>query len=129
MTQQSHAKHQFLNEHCGTHRTAGGLLTDQAGRVLDLDTLASNFFSADIPSRSEVLAKAKEYVSSLGATDTKANTSASYYIRAMERVMEKGEAWVTKEQARSVARLQSMKRADQKDCRLASFPFACPHQA
>jgi protein disulfide-isomerase A6 len=79
-------------------------LTDQAGKVLTLDTLASSFFSADLPSRPQVLDKAKEYVSSLGqsATDAKANASASYYLKAMERVMEKGEAWVTKEQARYV---------------------------
>lgn len=78
----------------------GGLLTDQAGKVLTLDTLASNFFSADIPSRAQVLDKAKEYVSSLGASDQKLNTSAAYYVKAMERVVEKGEAWLTKEQAR-----------------------------
>lgn len=97
---------QFLNQHCGTHRSAGGLLTDQAGKVLTLDTLASSFFSADLPSRSEVLTQAKEYVSSLGsgveAADAKVNASASYYLKAMERVMEKGEAWVSKEQARYV---------------------------
>jgi len=90
-----------LNEHCGTHRSAGGLLTEQAGRVLSLDTLASNFFTADLPSRSQVMEQAKEYVASIGnSTDKKVSASASYYLKAMERVMEKGEAWVTKEQAR-----------------------------
>jgi protein disulfide-isomerase A6 len=92
---------QFLNQHCGTHRSAGGLLTDQAGRVLSLDTLASNFFTADLPSRSQVIAQAKEYVASISnSTDKKVSASATYYLKAMERVMEKGEAWVSKEQAR-----------------------------
>jgi protein disulfide-isomerase A6 len=77
-------------------------LTDTAGKVLTLDTLASNFFSADLPSRSQVIEQAKEYVSSIAATDKKVNASASYYLKAMERVMEKGEAWVSKEQARHV---------------------------
>ena len=75
-------------------------MTEQAGKVLTLDTLASNFFSADLPSRSEVLDQAKEYLTSLTPTDTKVNTSAAYYVKAMERVLEKGEAWLTKEQAR-----------------------------
>lgn len=77
-------------------------MTDQAGKVLTLDTLAQSFFSsADIPSRSQVLDQAKEYVSSLGSVgDVKVNASASYYVKAMERVIEKGEAWLIKEQAR-----------------------------
>ena len=110
---------QFLNEHCGTHRSAGGLLTDQAGKVLTLDTLASTFFSsADLPSRSQVLDQAKEYVSSLGVTDTKVNTSAAYYLKAMERVIEKGEAWLAKEQARwvMVSLLYSQSHVEREPC-------------
>lgn len=73
--------------------------------MLTLDTLASNFFSsADIPSRSQILDQAKDYISSLGVSDTKINASATYYVKAMERVIEKGEAWLTKEQARSVSK-------------------------
>jgi len=94
---------EFLNKHCGTHRSAGGLLTDTAGKVLSLDTLAANFFTADLPSRAQVIEQAKEYVASIGNADKKVNASATYYLKAMERVMEKGEAWVTKEQARYVS--------------------------
>ncbi|WVQ99238.1 protein disulfide-isomerase domain [Kwoniella sp. CBS 9459] len=97
----------FLNEHCGTHRSIGGLLSETAGKVLTLDTLASNFFSASLPERPDVLAKAREYISTLTGGDQKTNASAEYYVKAMERVLEKGEGWLAKEQARIAGLLAS----------------------
>jgi protein disulfide-isomerase A6 len=92
---------QFLNENCGTQRAVGGSLTAQAGKVLGLDTIASNFFTAGLPERPAVLEKARAYLSSLGSNaDLKTNTSATYYVKAMERMMDKGESWLVKEQAR-----------------------------
>ncbi|KAK8864226.1 protein disulfide-isomerase domain [Kwoniella newhampshirensis] len=96
---------EYLNEHCGTHRTATGLLSETAGKVLTLDTLASTFFSAKLPERPDILTKAREYIGTL--TDKKANVSAEYYVKAMERVLEKGEGWVVKEQARIAGLLAS----------------------
>ncbi len=95
---------QFLNEHCGTHRTVTGLLSTAAGKLKDLDSLASNFFVANLPERPAVLDKAREYIIGLtsATVDPKANISASYYVKAMERVLEKGEGWLAKEQARCV---------------------------
>ena len=94
---------QFLNEHCGTYRTTTGLLSTHAGRVLRLDDLASSFFSAEMPERPVVLEEARDYISSLGSTfGAQMNESAQYYVKAMERVMEKGESWLIKEQARWV---------------------------
>lgn len=89
-----------MNEHCGTHRTPTGLLNDMAGKVASLDTIASEFFTAEIPDRATVLAKAKEALGSLQGAGGKANATASYYVRAMERVVEKGEGWLVKEQGR-----------------------------
>lgn len=92
---------QFLNEHCGTSRTASGLLSAAAGKVLTLDTLASDFFSANVPERPEIVTKAKEYLASLGTdASSKANASATYYVKAMERIVDKGESWLVKEQGR-----------------------------
>ena len=92
----------FLNEHCGTHRSTGGLLSDKAGKVLTLDFFAQQFFSAGMPERPELLKKAQAYISTLGGNDKKLNTSAEYYVKAMERVLSKGETWLVKEQTRSV---------------------------
>ncbi|WWD02779.1 protein disulfide-isomerase domain [Kwoniella europaea PYCC6329] len=97
----------FLNEHCGTHRSITGLLSETAGKVLTLDTLASNFFTASLPERPDVLGKAREYLATLTGADKKTNISAEYYVKAMERVIEKGEGWLTKEQARIAGLLAS----------------------
>ena len=93
----------FLNEHCGTHRTGTGLLSATAGKVLTLDTLAQNFFSAGLPERPAVLEKARQALSSLSGVDAKTNETAEYYVKAMERMLDKGETWLTKEQARRVS--------------------------
>ncbi|KAJ9099698.1 hypothetical protein QFC20_005631 [Naganishia adeliensis] len=88
---------QFLNEHCGTHRTASGSLLETAGRALPLDKLAYQFFSAPHVDRAGILARAKEVVANLTAP---ASTTGAYYVKAMERVLEKGEDWIKKETAR-----------------------------
>lgn len=95
---------QLLNEHCGTSRSAAGGLSEKAGRVLTLDQLAYDFFTADVPSRGEVVAQAK---SALVDVTGHANKTAEYYVRAMERIVEKGEGWLVKEQARLAGLLGS----------------------
>lgn len=89
---------QFLNEHCGTHRSSSGLLNDLAGKVAPLDSLASEFFTAKTD-REAIIARAQEALSSVNETS---RAQASYYVKAMERVVEKGEAWLVKEQGRYV---------------------------
>ena len=94
---------QYLNEQCGTHRTTAGLLSDTAGKVLTLDFFAQQFFSAGSDDRPDLLKKAKAYIGTLGEqADKTVNTSADYYVKAMERVLSKGESWLVKEQTRSV---------------------------
>lgn len=86
----------FLNEQCGTHRTASGLLDDAAGRVAMLDALARKYVS-DLPSRADIAAKTKEAIADV-AKDTRA--AADYYVKAMERIAAKGDAWLKKESTR-----------------------------
>ncbi|ORY32576.1 disulfide-isomerase precursor [Naematelia encephala] len=95
---------EFLNENCGTHRTATGLLAETAGKVLTLDKLASSFFSAQVPDRAAIVDKAKEYLASANKTT---RAGADYYVKAMERILEKGETWVLKEQTRIAGLLGS----------------------
>jgi protein disulfide-isomerase A6 len=92
---------QYLNKMCGTHRTASGLLSEHAGRVLPLDKLAYSFFTSAIPERPEFIKQAQEYLTNLASSgNNKTTTTAEYYIRAMQRIADKGESWLTKEQAR-----------------------------
>ncbi|KAK4687212.1 26S proteasome regulatory subunit N3, partial [Tremellales sp. Uapishka_1] len=105
---------EYLNEVCGTHRTASGLLSEAAGKVMALDTIAYDFFKSAVPDRSTLLNKAKDYLSSLGGVDEKVNSSAQYYLRAMERIAEKGEGWVAKEQSRIAGLLSSPSLAPKK---------------
>ncbi|KAJ9111792.1 hypothetical protein QFC22_006451 [Naganishia vaughanmartiniae] len=100
----------FLNEHCGTHRSPSGTLLATAGRALALDKLASDFFSSPATERPAVLSKARTYVANLSFQakqaggkvpgTTAALSAAEYYVKAMERVLEKGEEWLAKETAR-----------------------------
>jgi protein disulfide-isomerase A6 len=93
---------QFLNEHCGTHRTAAGLLSETAGKYLPLDTLAATFFSSPLAKRPDIIAQAKSFLADLAASDAavKANESVHYYIKAMEKIVDKGDGWLVKETAR-----------------------------
>lgn len=122
----------FLNEHCGTQRSATGLLNDVAGTVAELNDLAAEYI-ASIPGRDEVYGKAKAYVASLAsaATDAagdaagaagavsdeasrKARVAAEYYVRAMERIKAKGEEWLDKERNRLSGLLSSQSMAGKK---------------
>jgi len=89
---------EYLNEQCGSHRTITGLLSEKAGKLLHLDTLAATFFSSPAAQRLEILKRAQAYVAEL--TPTEANKTASYYIKAMEKVLGQGEDWLAKETAR-----------------------------
>jgi protein disulfide-isomerase A6 len=94
---------QFLNEHCGTHRTPTGSLLETAGRALPLDKLASEFFSTPkLADRQAIMQRARDVASNLSST---VGGAPEYYLKAMERVLEKGEDWLKKETARYVPSL------------------------
>jgi len=84
----------FLNEECGTARTATGALNDNAGRVVALDALAAGFAAGN---HAALLADAKEAAKGLSGDAAK---HAAIYIRTMEKVTAEGAAYVTNESAR-----------------------------
>jgi protein disulfide-isomerase A6 len=67
--------------------------------MLHLDTLAATFYSSPAASRPEILKRAQAYVAELTG---EANKTASYYVKAMEKVLDQGESWLAKETARWV---------------------------
>lgn len=90
----------FLNEHCGTFRAPSGLYNEFAGKISELDNLAHEFMD-DIPTRAEIVKRTKEAVTEFVSTaDNKAKVAAEYYHKAMERIVEKGDAWLEKEKTR-----------------------------
>lgn len=104
---------EFLNEKCGTQRTVGGGLTDlvrtldflpvlspvlisvivQAGRLPDLDKLASQFFAATGAARDEIYKDATALAEKVGPV-------AKQYVRVMEKVVNGSEEYVEKESKR-----------------------------
>ncbi len=84
----------FVNEKAGTARTAAGGLAPSAGRVPSLDAGAMAFGKA--PS-AEGVAAAKAAVAAL--TGKEAARGAAY-IKAYEKILEKGTAYIAKELAR-----------------------------
>lgn len=70
----------FFNEKAGTERVLGGGFLDSAGRIAELDTLASEYTSADAETRTSVLAKIRAAVA-----DAKHET-AHFYAKAAEGV-------------------------------------------
>ncbi|KAH7921030.1 protein disulfide isomerase [Leucogyrophana mollusca] len=83
----------FLNERCGTQRAVGGGLNDEAGRVVELDTLAQKFFAASGSARDAIYQEATALASSVGS-------ASSHYLRIMEKVVNNSEAYVEKESKR-----------------------------
>lgn len=80
-----------------------------AGKVLALDKLAAQFYSAVSTDRSAIIEKAQAYINSLtGSAQESAKravvgeSTGEYYVKAMQRVVEKGEGWLVKETARYV---------------------------
>jgi len=84
---------EFLNEKCGTHRAVGGGLNALAGRLPDLDALATKFFSATGDARKAVYDEAVTAAAALGA-------QGQHYLKVMQKVANGSEAYLTKESAR-----------------------------
>lgn len=83
---------EHINSHCFTHRIVGGGLSDLAGRIPLLDTLASRFYVSDSKKdeRKNIVAETKSFVErvskSANATEAK-NVAAAYYIKVMDKMM------------------------------------------
>lgn len=87
----------FLNEKCGTHRISGGNLDDDAGRISAFDDLARKFM-LEKESREETMKAAK--ASADAETDPTYKWSAEYYVKAMGKVIIKGDDYPPTEMAR-----------------------------
>nr|VWO94164.1 Thioredoxin 1 (Trx-1) [Ganoderma boninense] len=83
----------YLNEKCGTHRAAGGLLNEQAGRLAPLDALAAKFVAESADARQSLLKEAGDLAATLGA-------GAKHYLRVMEKVANGSENYLEKETTR-----------------------------
>ncbi|KAJ8692387.1 hypothetical protein PTI98_009705 [Pleurotus ostreatus] len=84
---------QFLNEKCGTQRAVGGGLSDDAGRLAQLDDLAHRFFVAAADVRGSILQEATHIAATLG-------DASKHYLRVMEKVVNGSEAYIEKESKR-----------------------------
>lgn len=81
---------EFVNENAGTQRTADGGLTAEAGRVEELDTLisASGAISASVVEQAESI---------LESLSGKTAKYGNLYIKAMKKVVAKGQNYVDAE--------------------------------
>ncbi|KAF9468074.1 protein disulfide isomerase [Collybia nuda] len=89
----------YLNEKCGTHRAVGGGLTDQAGRVSELDVLANKFFTAGADVRTSLYKEARGLATSAGG-------ASKHYLRVMEKLTNGTEGYIEKEAKRLAAILK-----------------------
>ncbi|KAI0754039.1 protein disulfide isomerase [Daedaleopsis nitida] len=84
---------EFLNEKCGSQRAVGGLLDDKAGRLAELDELATKFFEETAAARQTLFKEASNLAATLGA-------GAKHYLRVMEKVVNGSEDYLEKESNR-----------------------------
>jgi protein disulfide-isomerase A6 len=82
-----------LNEQCGTQRAVGGGLTNLAGRLPELDALASKFFVATGDARNAIYKEALSLAVAAGVTG-------KHYLKVMEKVVNGTEAYFEKEAKR-----------------------------
>ncbi|KAG0056696.1 hypothetical protein BGZ83_003939 [Gryganskiella cystojenkinii] len=74
----------FINKKAGTFRVSGGLLSPEAGRIHELDTLAQKFASTQNQKEKKTIsAQGIELATTLSAT----NDSAKYYGRFFEKAL------------------------------------------
>ncbi|GAA5911131.1 hypothetical protein JCM8208_000286 [Rhodotorula glutinis] len=97
---------EFLNDKCGTHKLPGGVLSDLAGRIPSLDSIASQFLGPSA-TRPDLAASASAIASSLTPGAVSSSLSA-YYLRIFDKFstvadtegVTAARAWVDKERER-----------------------------
>ncbi|EAL69370.1 protein disulfide isomerase [Dictyostelium discoideum AX4] len=103
----------YINKQAGVNRVKGGKLAVGAGRVEQLDTIATEFIAAAAEVRKELVKKAQTVVDSL---PEELRTEGSYYVKVMKTIAEKSIDFVTTEIARItklVSGSMSGKKADE----------------
>ena len=91
----------------GTHRSAGGLLDDNAGRHPEFDSLASRFIVATSDARGKLVEDAKLFARATGE-------KYKYYLKVMDKVINGSEEWVEKEATRLASILKKRNISPQK---------------
>jgi len=102
----------YLNDKAGTQRLDDGRLSDKAGRVQALDELAKEFAAAAETERASLLTKAEAALAALESTVQK---DASYYLKVMKTVAEKGKDFVKTELQRIARMMTSSMKEDKVD--------------
>ena len=74
----------FMNKKAGSQRVAGGLLSVEAGRIPELDTLAQKFVATQNQNEKKTLST---QAIELAATLSTKNASAKYYGRFFEKAL------------------------------------------
>ncbi|CAG8552501.1 32661_t:CDS:2, partial [Racocetra persica] len=74
----------FLNEKCGKQRLVGGLLSEEAGKIPELEALVVKFNNA--PGKTEI---SKIIVESQAIADKLNTRPAQYYVKIMNKIVEK----------------------------------------
>ena len=83
-----------MNERCGVDRAEDGSLGSKAGVVSSLDDEVDEFMTVAEDAKAEVLKKAQEAMEALEDAE---KTDSAYYTKVMEKVIEKGNEFVTTE--------------------------------
>lgn len=107
---------EFLNDKCGTNRISGGDLDDAAGRLPSFDRLAKKFVQ-EKEAREETVKEAE--AAAAAVTDPKEKKSADYYVKAMAKIVAKGEDYVDTEIGRLTRMQGGQMSADKKDTLVA----------
>merc|ERR1712121_574836 len=100
----------FLNKRCGTNRVAGGRFDEQTGRFKEFDELAA-LFMKDMSSRESAPSKIHDVIEKNPAE----KKSGEYYIKVMDKVVVKGDGFVTSEIARIQKLLEGHMTGDKRD--------------
>ncbi|TPX48862.1 hypothetical protein SeLEV6574_g01795 [Synchytrium endobioticum] len=88
----------YLNEKCGTHRTVGGGLDENAGQVAQMAEYVKKFLSRkEKKFREAVIEEAKIAASELTGT---VKSNAAYYVKFMEKIVKSGENYIETEYKR-----------------------------
>lgn len=99
----------FVNEKSGTKRAESGDLNEEAGVDSALSALAAEYVAADASARAEVKAKIAARVAEVNTEDAK------HYIKTVEKIEAKGDAYAATESARISKNLEGKVAADRRD--------------
>jgi protein disulfide-isomerase A6 len=84
----------FMNKKAGTSRSVSGLLSDDAGLVGSLTSVAKRFLAAAQDARAGLISEGEKAIENLAESSKK---HADHYIKYMKKIAEKGEDYIETE--------------------------------